>query len=80
MLRVKQFEVAINGSIPMLIWLGKQRLGQAEKAQATPEWLARLLEQFGVHVAQAVAAMKFDSDIENRLLTDIETRWRSVEG
>lgn len=31
MLRAKQFEVALGGDKTMLIWLGKQRLGQSEK-------------------------------------------------
>lgn len=30
-LRRKQFEVAMAGNVPMLIWLGKQRLGQRDK-------------------------------------------------
>ena len=29
----KQYEVAMKGSVPMLIWLGKQRLGQTDKTQ-----------------------------------------------
>lgn len=29
----KQYEVAMGGSVPMLIWLGKQRLGQTDKQQ-----------------------------------------------
>lgn len=29
--RRKQYEVALAGSIPMLIWLGKQYLGQTDK-------------------------------------------------
>jgi len=29
----KQFDVAMKGSIPMLIWLGKQHLGQADKQE-----------------------------------------------
>lgn len=32
-LRRKQYEVAMAGNVPMLIWLGKQRLGQADKQQ-----------------------------------------------
>jgi len=32
-IRRKQYEVAMNGSIPMLIWLGKQWLGQSEKVE-----------------------------------------------
>lgn len=30
-LKRKQIEVAMNGNVSMLIWLGKQYLGQAEK-------------------------------------------------
>lgn len=30
----KQYEVAMKGSIPMLIWLGKQNLGQSEKVES----------------------------------------------
>jgi len=30
-LRRKQYEVAMNGSVPMLIWLGKNILSQTEK-------------------------------------------------
>lgn len=32
-LRRKQFEVANNGSVPMLIWLGKQFLDQKDKQE-----------------------------------------------
>lgn len=32
-LRRKQYEVAQSGSVPMLIWLGKQYLGQADKVE-----------------------------------------------
>ena len=32
-LRRKQFEVAMNGNVAMLIWLGKQYLGQADKIE-----------------------------------------------
>ena len=34
-LRQKQFEMAINGDVRMLIWLGKQILGQSEKQEIT---------------------------------------------
>jgi hypothetical protein len=30
-LRKKQYEVAMNGNVSMLIWLGKNELGQADK-------------------------------------------------
>ena len=32
-LRRKQYEVAQSGSVPMLIWLGKQYLGQSDKVE-----------------------------------------------
>ena len=32
-LRRKQKEVAMNGSVPMLIWLGKQHLGQRDNPE-----------------------------------------------
>lgn len=32
-LRRKQFEMAMNGNVTMLIWLGKQHLGQTEKVE-----------------------------------------------
>jgi hypothetical protein len=32
-LRRKQVEVALNGSVPMLIWLGKQHLGQKDRQE-----------------------------------------------
>lgn len=34
-LRGKQFELAMKGNVPMLIWLGKQLLGQSEKIDYT---------------------------------------------
>lgn len=43
-LRKKQYDVAMNGNVVMLIWLGKQYLGQTEK-----------VEQFGeVTVKEAI--------------------------
>lgn len=37
LLRVKQFEIAMTGDKTMLVWLGKQRLGQAEKSEVKSE-------------------------------------------
>jgi len=34
-LKRKQYEVAMNGNVGMLIWLGKQHLGQADKLDTT---------------------------------------------
>ncbi len=36
-LRKKQFEVAKAGNVTMLIWLGKQHLGQADRIEQTTE-------------------------------------------
>lgn len=36
-LRAKQFDSALNGSIPMQIWLGKNRLGQTDKKEVVSE-------------------------------------------
>jgi len=33
-LRRKQFQVALGGNVPMLIWLGKQHLGQKDVTKA----------------------------------------------
>ncbi|MGA2265321.1 MAG: hypothetical protein ABSH10_02695 [Phycisphaerae bacterium] len=49
-LRIKQFQLAMGGNVTMLIWLGKQLLGQSDKVEAktdltqhmkTPEEVAR---------------------------------------
>ena len=37
-LRRKQIEVAIKGNVTMLIWLGKQYLGQAEKVEESGDY------------------------------------------
>jgi hypothetical protein len=49
-LRAKQFEVAMAGNVTMLIWLGKQYLGQTDKAEISKagqnaERLARQLAE-----------------------------------
>lgn len=33
LLRAKQFQLAMSGDKTMLVWLGKQRLGQTDKAE-----------------------------------------------
>lgn len=35
LLKVKQFEIAMTGDKTMLIWLGKQRLGQTDRTEVT---------------------------------------------
>jgi len=37
LLRVKQFDTALTGSVPMQIWLGKNRLGQTDKKEIISE-------------------------------------------
>ncbi len=37
-LKRKQIQVAMSGNVTMLIWLGKQYLGQAEKVEETGEY------------------------------------------
>jgi len=37
LLRTKQFQVAMTGDKTMLIWLGKQRLGQSDKMESKSE-------------------------------------------
>ena len=44
-LRRKQIEVAMNGNVVMLIWLGKQYLGQAEKVEGTGELKVTILRK-----------------------------------
>lgn len=34
-LRAKQFQLAMKGNVTLLIWLGKQHLGQRDKADVT---------------------------------------------
>lgn len=36
-LRDKQYEVAMTGNVPMLIWVGKNRLGQADKQEVSTD-------------------------------------------
>jgi hypothetical protein len=33
LLRAKQYEIALKGNVTMLIWLGKQRLGQSDRTE-----------------------------------------------
>ncbi len=40
-LRRRQFEIALEGNPTMLIWLGKQMLGQADKAEQRVEHVVR---------------------------------------
>ena len=46
-LRQKQFQMAMDGDVKMLIWLGKQMLGQADKQEVTT---TELPEGFNIEV------------------------------
>ena len=52
-LRRKQFTKAVDeGSVPMLIWLGKQYLGQKDKEEAVPE--EKSDNQVNINIVKAV--------------------------
>jgi len=47
-LRRKQFEVALAGNVSMLIWLGKQYLGQKDKQEiSSPEPVEIIIKKAG---------------------------------
>ena len=53
-LKRKQFDVAMGGNTTMLIWLGKQYLGQADKIeQVKPEDLDAIIERELQRIAAA---------------------------
>lgn len=43
LLRAKQYQTAMSGNTTMLIWLGKQRLGQSDKNELTGKDGGRLV-------------------------------------
>ncbi len=43
-LRRKQWEVALSGNVTMLIWLGKQQLGQSDKQEIKSESTERVIK------------------------------------
>jgi hypothetical protein len=55
-IRRKQFKLAMEGNPAMLIWLGKQRLGQADKQDMTMQMAVNPVEHFLLRRAQARAA------------------------
>lgn len=60
-LRRKQVELAMNGDRTMLIWLGKQLLGQSEKSQITGKDDGPIKHQ---HDVQAMTDEQLDKEIE----------------
>ncbi len=68
-LRKKQIEVALGGNVVMLIWLGKQILGQAEKIEQKTEFTetpalplsqaqARALDEFVAGIRKEIKCAK----------------------
>lgn len=51
-LRRKQWEIAMKGNPAMLIWLGKQRLGQTDKQDMTMQMTVNPVEHFLLRRAQ----------------------------
>ena len=58
-LREKQFEMAMNGDVRMLIWLGKQYLNQGENPQKTKD---ELCEGFDLQVIDDIVFNECDND------------------
>lgn len=50
-LRRKQWEMAINGNVTMLVWLGKQYLGQTDKQAITD-----VTEEYEIFIGEAKEA------------------------
>ena len=48
LLYVKQYQSAMGGNVSMLIWLGKQRLGQTDQPKDTQEFNGSLANLLGV--------------------------------
>lgn len=47
-LRTKQYQTAMSGNVTMQIWLGKQRLGQADKSEVKSEVDQKVSGNIGV--------------------------------
>ena len=71
-LRRRQFEMAMGGSVGMLVWLGKQFLGQRDKAELTGAEGGPL--QHEVHQKETVVDLTKYSDAELRQLQTLIQR------
>ncbi|MDQ3747984.1 MAG: hypothetical protein M3367_03050 [Acidobacteriota bacterium] len=58
----KQFEVAMKGNVSMLIWIGKQRLGQRDKNDLTSNNESFMPKQ--IELIDSPAQVKPDIDID----------------
>lgn len=54
----KQYEVAMKGNVPMLVWLGKQYLGQADKQE---------IKSDQKHSFENVSDSELDASIDERI-------------
>lgn len=43
LLRMKQYQTAMSGNVVMQIWLGKQRLGQRDKAEVEQSGMQKII-------------------------------------
>ena len=50
LIRVKQFQLAMEGDKSMLVWLGKNRLGQSDKAAVDHTSMGEAIKGFTVEV------------------------------
>ena len=69
LLRSKQFDVAMKGDKTMLVWLGKQRLGQKENAD-NKEYDPQLLEAFKNFMDAMGKAQTARTNANNNIKTD----------
>ena len=66
-LRVKQFELAMHGNPTMLVWLGKQELGQTDRQQVSGHLeyehadLSHLIEEQLHEIERIMASADLDS-------------------
>lgn len=63
-LRQRQMELALEGNVPMLIWLGKQMLGQTDKQELKAETKDTTL-RFNWGAAKELQQLAAAEDAEN---------------
>lgn len=56
-LKRKQYKLAMDGNVTLLIWLGKQYLGQADKSESTVTYHKYEVEIGGAGEAEDTAAL-----------------------
>lgn len=73
-LRHKQFQLAVRGDRTMLIWLGKQYLGQTDQMVLTHEHLTAVL----VEMAKSLDTHVSEPEVRERIIEEWETIPRRV--